>query len=92
MLGVHHIGQLTVGPVKGPAPAVLIKPETMAPQGGGGSGYPDGSGTPMPPDYPSAAYCEESIIRKADCSLKPIPIVGGLVAAGIIAGLLLRQG
>lgn len=89
MLGIHQIGQLTVGPIKGPAPAVLIQPQTTVPQGGGGTAPDDSTWTLAPP---ADSGCKESFIRNADCSLKPVPIVGGLVALGIAAGLLLRQG
>jgi hypothetical protein len=77
---VHRLGQLTPGLIKGPSTGVVL-PEHRLPEGGGGGGY-----------VPPTDDCVESILRKPDCSLKPMPIVGGMVALGIVAGLLLRRG
>ena len=74
---------LTPGLIKGPRPGVVL-PEHQIPEGGGGGGS---NGYYPPPDD-----CTETLLRKADCSLKPMPIVGGMVALGIVAGLMLRGG
>jgi hypothetical protein len=34
--------------------------------------------------------CEETMFRRADCSMKALPIVGGLVAGAVILGMLAR--
>jgi len=72
---------LTPGPIKGPTPGVLL-PEHQIPDGGGSDWVAisdEDRGT-----------CTETMLRRSDCSLKPMPIVGGMVALGIVAGLMLR--